>query len=181
MSYTELYVVPKTGSIQYTAEFNNAYGGAWFVWNAMYEAYEKRLGESIFQDAPMRRTWDLFQSDRAEFFERAVLGSTLDRVMVKREHWLRLAECMEMFYAKHYDPSKGVVCSIDAQATVLRELFNRSPEEIIAVCWCQTSVAGNVWYKSGEGIGEDGGDKRGYDITKDKGHWFLFDELEIPE
>ncbi len=177
MSHTTIYTVPKSGSVIPAAEYNNAFGGAWFVWNVMYEAYEKRPDEYMHQDAVMKRIWALFKADRIEFFERAVMGSTFDRVMVRREHWPRLAECMEQFYAKHYDTTKGTVCSIRAQATTLKKLFDEAPEEIIAVCWCQTSVNGDAWYKYGDGIGEDGEDERGYDITKDDGHWFLFDEL----
>ena len=188
MSYTELYIVPKEGSLRPFTEFQNAYGGAWFVWNAMYEAYEKRPGEFMHQDSVLKRVWDLWKDERTEFFEKAVMGSTFDRVMVRREHWPLLAECMEMFYKKHYDPAKGVVCSIGTQARVLKELFEKAPEDIVAVCWNQTSVNGGYWYVPNENAPDDDDEEseeeneRGYDISKDKkDHWFLFDELEIPE
>jgi len=123
MSYTTLYTVPKQGSVREAADYQNSYGSAWFVWNALYEVYERREGEYLFEEEPMRRVWDLFKSDQIEFFERAVLGSTFDNVMVRRENWPHLAECMEIFHDRHYNGK--VVCSLKQQAATLKELFEK--------------------------------------------------------
>ena len=179
MSYTEMYVVPKEGPVECVSEFQNAHGGAWFVWEALYDAYEFREGEYTHQDGVLERVWDHFKSsDRARFFERVVLGSTFDNVMVKREHWLFLASCMEEFRVKH--PRTDKVCSLLDQAAMLKQLYREAPAEIVAVCWNQTSVNGDAWTVYEPTDDDEEEDTRCYDITRDRGHWFLFDKLKIP-
>lgn len=169
MSYTELYKVPAQGEIVEYAEFRNSYRGAWLVWDQMGKQYCG--GVSI---SNMQPVWDLAKSDRVPIDYRIVMASTFDNVMVRRENLPRLVQAIEE-YAKTFEAG-----TLLEQADKLKELAQ--DDSCFAVCWNQTSVNCDTWLVRREGL-----DKYGdplwemYDVSRDTGHWFLFDDPRFAE
>jgi len=146
MSYTELfYVTPKKRVVGYK-DFRNSHLGAMRVWVNLYGAHLKdRIAETkkiygcemtspVSQD-DYEAVWGLFKNPNITIYERAVLGSTFDNVILEKEHFNRFYEDV-MKYAVYYP-----VGSLLYQAT---EILKLSKRNIIGVCWNQTSVNGDM-------------------------------------
>ena len=171
MSYTEMFKVPENGSMVSVAEFSNAFLSAWHVWSEMAEAYLGEDASRMMLEKNMQPVWDLWKRPDIPLDYRIIMGSTFDNVMVKRGNFVRLAKAMEAF-AKRFGPG-----TLWEQAQMLRELAD--DETAYAVCWNQTSVNADTWWVRDQSLSDDEDEQyRMYDISKDAGHWFLFDELE---
>ena len=92
MSYTTLYKVPESGEIKSYREYNNAFRGAWLIWDTMSK---HDLGKSAVEfmrpctgndTGPMQPVWDLWKNPSIPESYRLVMASTIDDVMVKREN-----------------------------------------------------------------------------------------------
>jgi len=174
MSYTTLYKVPESGEIQTYKEYGNAFRSAWLVWDTMSKLYLKKDAVEFMLkgDHAMQPVWDLWKDPSVPESHRIVMASTFDKVMVRRENLERLASAYDAYSRAVEDAGH-----IEAMASDLRELAR--DETCFAVCWCQTSVSADTWMTpvTCECCGETT-DSRMYDVSRDEGHWFLFDELE---
>lgn len=165
-----MFKVPESGEIQPIADFKNAFRSAWHVWSEMAEAYCHKDTSQMMLDKNLQPVWDLWKRLDVPLDYRIVMAFTFDNVMVRRENLVRLAEAMEAF-AKRFGPG-----TLLEQAQVLQELA--VDDTAYAVCWNQTSVNADTWWVRDETLSEDEDEQyRRYDISKDSGHWFLFDEL----
>jgi hypothetical protein len=147
MSYTELYYVTPKKRVVGHAEFHNSHLGAMRVWVNLYgKHFEDRIAESTKlygwkPTAPVSEDdysalWGLFKKPDIPVYERAVLGSTFDRVILEKEHFDRFYEdCMK--YAVCY--AAGTLLY---QATTIQKLSKRN---VIGVCWNHTSVNGDMY------------------------------------
>lgn len=171
MSYTEMFKVPETGPIEHVADFSNAFLSAWHVWSEMAKAYLGQEASHLMSQGNMQRVWDLWKHD-VPLSHRIVMLFTFDNVMVKRENFLRLAKAMDAF-ADRFGPG-----TLRLQAEKLRELYGNPT--IYAMCWNQTSVNADAWWVRDETLpGDEDEQYRLYDISKDTGHWFLFDRFQF--
>lgn len=177
MSYTIVHKVPETGGITEGFEIHNAWLGAMHIWESMYWRYvhvgardEFSFGMMMTRDLDkpngIKRVWDLAKETRVPIDERIVLTTTFDGVMVKREHLPRLAEAFRVFIRSGHDNTSNISLQIQAYDKLALD------ETCYAVCWTQTSVAGDAWLV----YEEDKDDHRPYDISRDSKHWFLFND-----
>lgn len=174
MSYTTLYLVPENGGIEDYAEYRNAFGSAAYVWSAMAKKYHGEEFLWLSNEDVRREVWGLSKRADVPDFVRITMMTTFDKVMVKSENLLRVVEAFKEF-VKAYPPGNSA-CSLLEQAGDLENLAD--DPHCYAVCWNQTSV-GEAWPYIYEGDDDDEDDEgRPYDISKDKGHWFLFDQFE---
>lgn len=179
MSYTTLYKVPASGPIETYKDYHNAFRSAWLVWDTMSKQYLGKDAVEFMLDRSehaMQPVWDLWKDPNVPESHRIVMASTFDKVMVKRENLERLGEAYDAYSRAVEDPGH-----IEAMADDLRELAQ--DETCFAVCWCQTSVSSDVWLApvTCECCGSEV-DYRMYDVSRDEGHWFLFearDELSM--
>lgn len=175
MSYTTLYLVPESGEIREFAEYRNAYGSAAYCWTSLCDRYLGGLQWILSADA-VKRLWRLASDGRMPEHHKTALQATFDNVMVRRENLGKVAKAFEAF-VEDFPPGQQA-CSLLKQAADLRRMYLDDPE-CFAVCWCQTSVAGGAWMASDDEVDQDGDPMwRMWDISKDEGHWFLFDEVE---
>lgn len=177
MSYTTVHKVPESGEITEGFEIQNAWFGAMYVWEKLYWQYlhlgakdefsfGMMMGRDLDKPNSLKMVWDLYkQPKRIAEDDRIVLGTTFDKAMVKRENLPRLIEAFEGFIRRY-----GTNPNLDKQVIAYETLAK--DETCYAVCWTQTSVAGDAWLV----YEKDKDDHRGYDISRDTGHWFLFDE-----
>lgn len=175
-----MYAVPHSGPIEPLEEFGNAWGGAIRIWNSLIGAYltpasesqierEIRIGRMMM--GGFQEVWALGRGDRLKAFERLVLLSTYDKVIVEAARCAELAAAFREFDRVH--PAGGVN-HLPAMADVL----DRIPSSVAGVCWQQTSVAEDQWTVR---KGED--DSRLFDLARDANHgaWFMFEKLAAPD
>ena len=184
MSSTELYKILMNGDVVFHARFGNSNRGSSLVWGNMGERY---LGDGHYlshcgfcRDPKYNEEtfWNLIGQKKIPVEERIVLASTYDFVIVKKENLPRLIEAMRYYGTAYRDPGH-----IPQQADALRELLS---EDILGVCWNQTSINCDVWEYQYEydGYGDEKGDTgRPFNIYVDdhcgKKHWFLFGDDRI--
>lgn len=165
MSYTTIYKVPERGPIEEYRTFSNSHRGAWTVWVRMQERYlpgHDMYGFGARRDDQMQKVWDLAKDTRVPLAHRLTMRSTFDRVMVRREDLLALADAFEQFAADFQEHG-----SIFEQEMALRELAKDTT--CYAVCWNQTSVNGDAW----EVDDPETEESRMYDVALDSKHWFM--------
>ncbi len=172
------------------------------VWpeNAPYD--DPRVKEASKWIMKYDDIWALSKDSRLCRNEKIVLMSTYDNVMVKRKNFEELITAFRWF-ADNYGtesaeekekrinwkapekPKDGQWSihdmfsqtpplenhSLNEQAVVIEKL--KDNKKVYAICWNQTSVNGDAWITYIPKKDEH----RSYNIKKDKGHWFLFDDL----
>jgi hypothetical protein len=117
------------------------------VWVNLYGAHLKdRIAETkkIYgceMNTPVseddyKAVWGLFKKPNITVYERAILGSTFDQVILEKEHFDRFYEDV-MKYAVYY-PAGTLI----KQAIAIQKLSKRN---VIGVCWNQTSVNGDMY------------------------------------
>jgi hypothetical protein len=182
MSRTTLHPVPEKGEIEDFEEYQNSHGSAPYIWNALCRKYLKleayyKLHEYCEKNE-MYKLWDLAKDENVEPHHRLVLATTFDHVMVKRKNLPKIVKAFESFVADF--PPGEYACSLPQQAEDLRKLYE--DPSCYAVCWTQTSVSGDHWtsYDKCEHCGGTEMGHRGWDISKDEEHWFLFESKYAP-
>jgi hypothetical protein len=169
MSRTTIFAAPESGPFVPVAEFQNSWGSAMYVWNALGKKY---FGNDCYVLFSADSFWPLWKDPRLTEDERATFVSTFDKCLVRAGDARRLAKLFREFVRRH--PRAGVVCHLPAMADVLDDLPARCDGFApAAVGWRQTSVSENPWWVR---TGEDEG--RPYDLSLDAGHFFLFEELD---
>jgi len=161
-----VHKVPAAGRIETIGEFRNAHRGAMLIWRAMCKKY---LGLEYvpFEESELDPLWKLADDLTIPRQVRLVHASTFDKVMVRRENLELLADAMDHFAETVCPEDSG---HLKPHAVLLREAAKDA--SLFAVCWTQTSASDDIW-KIWEG--ED--DVRYYDVSRDEGHWFLFDKV----
>lgn len=191
MSSTEIVIFDKEGNARWCKDIDNAWRGAMMVWKLLEDKYlptfrpsyvpkfvpddeiEEFVGYKPSRTAPllneeenlanMRQIWDLFVNEQVSREDKIVLGTTFDRVLVKREDFQCLIDAFESF--------EGTT-SLSEQSEVIRELLYRA--DVIAVGWNQNSITQNQWlYDTESGDGE----WIPYNCIENTRHSWLFEGL----
>jgi hypothetical protein len=189
MSYTEIYGFDKKGNAYFQGEVKNACRGAMAVWRILEEKYlpayrpffvpvhvpdsmiEQFLGykpircSEVFDDNAMKSIWQLVNDNRLKDYEKIVLASTFDYVIIKKENLPKLISAFRKFEGN---------TSLKEQADIIEEMMN--DENCIAVGFNQTSVNGDTWTNIG-GYDTETDEHLPYNIFTDNKHWELFEEL----
>lgn len=171
MSYTELFYVTPKMRVRLFAEFHNSHLGASLVWHNLYimhctewrKAQAEKRGYSLefpSSDEDYQQVWDLFKNTKISECERAVLGSTFDFVILKREHFQRYLDDVKRYIITYR------AGSLLQQAETILKLSNR--KSVIGVCWNQTSVSADMGYMLKE-------------KAKNGELWSLYDALQKSE
>lgn len=170
MSYATIYKVPESGGIENYREFPNAIRGAVLLWTYLSRRYLDLDGMPLFGGEDTKRLWALATDERLSEDERIALQTTFDGVMVRRDDFERVAAAFDVV-----GPMMDDAGHLPAWAATLREMW--LDPDCFAACWNQTSVCADTWwrYDTCPTCGQDLEDSRMYDISKDSGHWFLFE------
>jgi len=164
MSHTKIYRVPAAGPVSEHSRYPNSWGSAAYIWVSLCNAHYGLPGWSSLPDIQL--LWDLAKHPAVPRHQQIALKATFDMVMVRRENLGEVIEAFGMFYRDF--PPGDHACSIPAQSENLRVLFQ--DPDCFAVCWQQTTTCRYLWQVP---YNED---SRPYDLARDEGHWFLFDE-----
>ena len=166
---SECYIlgVPPNGPVEYVKTYRNSWGGAARIWNSLCIKLFNNESAWLSCLPNDNQLWKSFSSDKLDQCEKICLGITFDNVMVKRENLMRVADALLKFNSIH--SSEERVDHLLSWADDMRTLAK--DDTYIAVCFHHTSVSTDIWV-----VFEDADNERQYDISKDKGHWFLFDD-----
>ena len=161
MSTSTLIHFPKHSGIEY----QNAWGGAPYIWEAIWSAYGERDTNWMTRS---EKLWPLAEDDRLEDFEKAVLVMTFDLAYIKSEDFLRAAKDLRDFVSRHgtwradrngikTDRANGgvVVCHLPSWADAIEGADTRTE----AIAFHGTSVSENPWLV--------------YDEDKDDSDWIV--------
>ena len=168
MSSTEIYYVSQKKRVYGYVNIRNSWRGAIFVWSNLWKKHcqerikelSKASGGYVFDnpvnEKDMRLVWDLFKDKEIPSYERAILGSTFDGVILEKENFQRFYDDV-LKYAEYYP-----VGSLIIQAQAILKL---SKKKIIGVFWNQTSVNGDVVSNFKKTL-------------KDNSEWYLYKEVD---
>jgi len=171
MSYAELKIVEENGDVVGYKKYKNSHGGAAFIWTQLYDKYLK--DHNISHDSWLfggDKLWKLSSDKSVPYFARKVLASTYDQVIIKRENLFDLVESFEKFL-EVFSSSKNIVCHLFNWIEDIREIYKDNFCQGIA--FYQMSVGQDPWW-----VYDNEDEGRPYNLEKDEGHWFLFDEIE---
>jgi hypothetical protein len=184
VSQTYLYTVSQKGVVSKHHEFSNSWRGAMWVWMRLREEYfpdhifhqeyrydDPRTIEACKWVMKYEDIWSLSDDSRLIKQEKIVLGSTYDNVIVKKENLDELIEAFKFFVNKYKKDNPPNASSLLEQMEVIEKL--KKKKNLLGICWNQTSVNCDAW----NGYTKKG-EWRQYNLNKDKGHWFLFDDIK---
>jgi hypothetical protein len=174
VSYCEV-IGFKNGVPGESKEFRNAWGGAAYIWDALYEKYLKDpskpydswLGSTGRDD---RRLWDLARREDIPEFMRAVHVSTFDHAIVRAENLPKFCGHLREF-AQHFGKERGhgaVVCHLPGWADYIETLA-----DVEAVGFYGTSCGENLW----RGWDGEKDEPVPYDLGKRTDHYDVYDFL----
>lgn len=159
MSETVIYGVKSNGEVEFVGETRNAWRGAMHVWTRLSEAYGIQGGFL----GGFEKLWKMADKGRLKDFENTTLKSTFDNVVVWKEDIPKLIAAFKEFEEKYPNSS------LWEQAKIIEDdIIN--DEDMIGVCWNQTSVNRNPWR---EGYDEETDEPIPYNVLKGNRHWFL--------
>lgn len=180
MSYTEIFIFDKNGDAEQLAEINNAFRGGMAIWGEIEKKYLPPLPKPSWMPSEdyekngynrintmnsdlIKEIWNLFGKEEVSFNDKLVLGTTFDKVIVKKEDIPLIIEAFELFEGE---------TSLKEQACVLKTVLDK---DIMGIGWNQTSVNRDSWgYYNYD---EDSEKYIPYNMKEQEDHWFLLDEL----
>ena len=143
MSYVSIYGIPLKSPVRLLGEVHNSHRGAAVIWDIIGETYCGVDGFPWGRENRdlAREIWGKWKDPEVPFEHRFVLASTMDRVMIRRDHVAELIRCMEVF--DHDFPGRT---NLAGQIEILRPVLNG---RLVAVGWNQTSIGGSPWQVPG--------------------------------
>lgn len=102
MSHCKIMVF-KNGKAEYGAEFGNSWGGAAFIWSKMFDEYVKdpcKPYDSWLSTGRDKELWKLASCQDVPLGLRAVLSSTYDNAIIRREHFAEFVRHLREFHAR---------------------------------------------------------------------------------
>lgn len=180
MSYTEMLGVPEKGEIQGVQVYRNSWGSAPAIWERLFQKYLSKgeKWENWMNDVDA--LWDLVGDSRLEEYEKICLLLTFERMIVKKEDFVKVAIALKIMAKEEKEqfPEK-----VNHLGTIADDLISDKMKNYMGACFIWTSVTGDVWdqphkesdYNEDGDLLDEENHRWRYDISEDEGHWFLFD------
>lgn len=156
MSYVTVYAIRKTGEVERIGEARNGHGYAPCVWQHFARKYNCSTHACLLLDeAGLEKVWKLFQPEGATLdrLDNILLGSTLDRVWIKKERLTLLFEAIQRFTDEFIRPNGYVETALECVSIIKAAMEKDS--ELIGVCFDMCSVVEAYWTKYVP-LGDDG-------------------------
>lgn len=144
MSYCAL-VAFKADKTTDTTEFRNAYGGAYRIWQALYDRHLKdpvKPHEYVLSPDVSRRLWALADDLTLPRYARSVLTATFDHALVFQKDFLEFRADLLAFDAAYPTPPDAVN-HLPAWAEAFAHAFDLGDR--VAVGFHGTSVVEDLW------------------------------------
>ena len=132
------------GKPDHSVEFRNAWGGAAFIWSALFDQYLKDPEIPYHNWLSMvgsgdTSLWDLAKRPNLPLFERAVHAATFDYAIVSRDNFQSFVSHLREFVARYKRKYPGSVCHLEAWAQFIETC------DAEAIGLVGTSVTGSLW------------------------------------
>jgi hypothetical protein len=181
MSCSQLYGFGKEGIIEHYGEAHNGHRGAMCVWRVLERKYLPSLPKpDWFKDyyysrvmgmtpGAMQPIWELADDERLQPYEKVMMCTTFDHVLVRGKNIPMVIESMEKFVEDY-----PLESNYPEQIEILK-LFLR--EECTAVGFNGTSVNSDTWDNAGE-YEDAEEDEMSYNYLTQDDHWWMFGETK---
>ena len=183
MSEVEIYTFDKEGNACHAGEARNAARGAMAIWRILEDAYLPPMqDDSILQlqkqfpnykpsrlngtSSDMQEVWNLAKDERLPQFERIVMITTFDKVVVQKAVFATVIDAFIQF-DKTYPGRTNLL----EQVEVLKEA---DEDGSIAVAWNQTSVNDSMWQHFVETDDSEDEKEFFYNLNVGKDHYYPF-------
>lgn len=171
MSYCEICVVESDGKVSPHKEFRNSWGGAARIWHSLAREYLGDKAEWLFDPDKL---WALQDNEDISPEVRAVLISTFDNAMIKKENFEIMAILYDTFH-KTYPVEPGAADHLPAIAAEIRKLI--AADNVQAVCFYWTSCGEYPWEVLPDD--DEDGEPEPYDINKHHKHWYVWEHPRL--
>lgn len=163
----QVFVVRRSGDVEGFADVGNALGSTFVIWKALSDKYG--LGFKL-ETKTTGGVEKLAYNASIPLFERIALISTFEGVWVRQANMPALINALEDFASLNLPD--GLRSTIQGISTVLRQAFMLP--DTIGVAFNQVSNCKPFWT-----VPVTETTSRPFNITKDTGHFELFDELNL--
>lgn len=138
MSYTKI-ILFKQGKMDRSIEFENSWGGAFRIWQSLFNTYVPKKSE---HDSPLQdsqRVWDLVKRTDIPKSDRAVLAFTFDLFYVRQNNFEQF-ELDLVAFVKRFPVETGFQDHLPAWIKCFKE-----HAQVEAIGLYATSVGENLW------------------------------------
>lgn len=163
----QIFVVRRNGDVEGFADVGNALGASFVIWKALSDKYG--LGFKL-ESKTTGGVEKLAYDAGIPLFERIALVSTFEGVWIRQSNMPALINALEDFASLNLP--EGLRSTIQGISTVLRQAFMLA--DCIGVAFNQAGNCKPFW-----SIHEGSAPSVPYNITKNVGHFELFDELNL--
>lgn len=142
MSYCAI-ITFENGKPAKATEYRNAWGGAAYIWDCLFNKYlkdPKSEYDSWVLGRNRDKLWKLAGREDLPMWMRAVHAATFDRAVIAKEHLLRFAADLRAF-VEHFGTGDRV-CHLTSWARFCDEHADTE-----AIGFYHTSVGDNLWYE----------------------------------
>jgi hypothetical protein len=187
MSYTSLLVVPAKGPMETFKEYSNSHLSAPTIWSLLFDKYvPKRFEHDSWICGNAQALWNLADpTSPLTEYERMALTLTFDNMILRvrdiplavnvlRKINFDIMESRPDLLAPHWEDICDDLLDIYNSRWLNRLMFWKP--RIIGVAFHWTSVSCDIWESKYPTKDEDDEYYGRYDISKDTGHWFMFEQ-----
>lgn len=146
----QIYKFNLSGEVDLISEIDDIFNGCFSIWNYFDEKYlepienpytvknslkEKRFFRSydLLKQDSLKEIFELFDTDKLTRNEKIILGSTFDRIIVKKEN---IEELINAFNSFDFDSN------LKEQSKIISEEFKKD-KNLLGICWNQNSNRNN--------------------------------------
>lgn len=144
MSYVTVYAVHPNGEVLHFGEARNNHGYSPIVWDHLARKYSFSQDRYLMGDTlGLERLWRSCGTGVMSKQEDILLGSTFDRVWIRKDGLERLLEAQEVFYREVVLPGKFVETiagCMDFERRAMKEI-----EGLLGIAFNQCSAVSSFW------------------------------------
>lgn len=155
MSATTIHRIAANGDVSEFAHCSNSWGFAPAIWDYFGLKHFGAKPSMFGGGADMKRIWDLFGSGKLDALDDLLLGSTFDRVWVKRERFGTLGLALRRFASAYAKPNGITLTSVEV-ADALDRLAAEDPP-VLGAAIDATSTIESWWHRQQKDDDDDTG------------------------
>ena len=161
MSYTELKIAEKNGSVRAYKRYANAWGGFSYIWDSIWSKYLSQTENDswLFSEKNQIRLLNSVFDESIPGWIRLIHASTSYGAIVEYNKLLIISEYYKRFIETF--PPNNRVCHLSSWSEDCIKIYNeKNSENCVGICFLCGSVNEDLW--------ED------YNLSKGDKHWFVF-------
>lgn len=170
MSYAAMYQIRPDGEVVQFKRFSNSYFGCMLIWMEFAVKYNlaprDKASMLLASVDSAQCIWDLAKLPSMPIDEKIVMLATFDHYAIRREDFPSTISAFNNIYDALPNDLKH--CHLKSWAETIKCL----PDDCMGLAFRHVSVAKNLWT-----VPDEGEERRPYNVFKDSGHKWLFEEM----